>query len=274
MSASTVDVQLKDACIELARHLACPHPDEDPPFGFAELLKRYKVLEVRERMLDADGHLLAAKGSYVIEVNSAVSTVRRRMTIAHEFGHLIINEVRGDNSFAGHSDPKVERLCNDVAVELLCPGEPVRSYFDGERSLGDWRNPICCQTVVEAARRFGVSVDVMARRVFLDLRMAPSQAAVLWRCAENPKAPDSSKALRVASAWHCFGREAFVPLHKRVPNGSVVMKAFLKQGSFCRVEQIDLGSLKGHFEVEAMGYMSFPARSMSQPERAVISLLS
>ena len=149
MGALIADVQLKDTCLELARHLSCPHPDEDPPFGFAELLKRYKVLEVRERVLERDAHLLAVDGSYVIEVNSTVSSARRRMSIAHELGHLIINEVCGDNSFAGHSDPQIERICNDVAVELLCPGEVVRGYFAAQRSLGDWRSAICCQNVVD-----------------------------------------------------------------------------------------------------------------------------
>ncbi len=196
------------------------------------------------------------------------------MSLAHELGHLILNEAAGGHSFDGHSDPGVERLCNQLAGELLCPGDSVQQYFKEKTQLANWHRPIRCQTLMEAARDFGVSVDVITKRVFFDLEMVQSSVALIWRFIDNTKKKDSGAALRVSSAWHSLTEKTFFPLNKTAPTDSIVMRAFERDGSFCRVEHITLGTLNGDFEVEASGFMSFPFRSMSPPGRAVLSLLT
>ena len=260
-------------CLELARHLASGYSRGDPPFEFADLSGRYNVREVRERVLDRDAQLLSSDGGFVIEVNTSLSAARRRMSIAHEFGHLIIREVENDGSRCHHSHLAVERLCNELAGEILCPEESLLRYFGKQNSLGNWHSPIRCQSVIEAARDFSVSVDLIARRVFLDLRLVPSAIALVWRYTENRKSKKSGSALRVASAWHNLGESTFIPLNKTAPLDSVIVKAFEHNGSFRRFESMKLGSIKGSFEVEAVGFMSFPMRSMAPPQRAVLSLL-
>jgi IrrE N-terminal-like domain len=268
-----VDEDFKTRCTDLAATLASSYSNGNPPFDLRCLLERYNVGEVRERLLDRDAQLLAVDGAFTIEINSAVSAARRRMSLAHEFGHLIVNEVAGGNSFASHSNPEIERLCNTLAGELICPKAAIVAHFSKQQDLDTWNEPIRCQTVIDAALTFGVSVDLMARRVFVDLRMVRSSVALVWRFGDNTKTGTRGAALRVASAWHDLGRKTFVPLNKTVPAGSVIAKAYERNGSFRGMEDFALGSMKGTFEVEASGFMSFPLRSMSPPVRAVLSVL-
>jgi hypothetical protein len=268
-----VDDAFKGRCVAAAAELASTYSRGSPPFDLQPLQRHYNVGEVRERLLDRDAQLLAVDGAYTIEVNSAVSGARRRMSLAHEFGHLIVNEVAGGDSFANHSNPEIERLCNAVAGELICPEAAIVRHFSRQQSLSTWSEPIRCQTVIDAALTFGVSVDLMARRVFLDLHIARSSVALVWRFGDNTKTRTHRAALRVASAWHSLGGKAFVPLNKTAPAGSVVAKAFERNGSFRGMENFSLGNVKGTFEVEASGFMSFPLRSMSPPARAVLSVL-
>lgn len=67
--------------------------------------------------------------------------------------------------------------------------------------------------------------------------------------------------------------QRLIPLNKTAPSDSVIIRAFEHNGSFRRFESMKLGSIKGSFEVEAAGFMSFPMRSMAPPQRAVLSLL-
>jgi Zn-dependent peptidase ImmA (M78 family) len=268
-----VDDLFRGRCTDLARKLASAYCQSAPPYDLDCLRARYNVDEVRERVLNQDAQLVATGNTYTIEVSSSVSAARRRMSVAHEFGHLIVNEVAGGHSFEAHSSLEVERLCHTLACELICPQPAILRHFGQQHSLGGWHDPIRCQSVLDAALAFGVSVDVMARRIFLDLQMAPSSVALVWRFGTNTKTTASETALRVASVWHSLGEKTFVPLNKTAPCGSVVRKAFEREGSFCGMESVELGSVKGVFEIEASGFMSFPLRSVSPPTRAVLSLL-
>jgi Zn-dependent peptidase ImmA (M78 family) len=269
-----LDENLKGRCLELAREISRAYSAAPPPFDLNELFARYNVTNVRETILDRDAHLLLQPEGFSIEVNSTVSAARRRMSIAHELAHLVINEAAHSNSFDEHAGPVIEKFCNQIAGELLCPEVPIRRYFAKETQLGDWKRPIRCQTVIDAARDFAVSVDVMTRRVFFDLRLVPSSVALIWRFVDNTKTGERGAALRVTSAWHSMTEKAFIPLNKTAPSDSIILKAFQREGSFCRMEDVSLGTLKGRFEVEASGFMSFSFRSAAPPSRAVLSLLS
>lgn len=269
----TLALGLRTRSMRRARDLTSLYGGAQPPFSLRPLLHHYRVSNVQQGVLDRDARLFRDGRAFAIQVNGAVPEVRRRMSVAHEIGHLIVHEVAGSMIPRGSTNTEIERLCNDLAGELLCPTEAVHEFFEKEQSgLSDWRCRIRCQTVMEAAQKFNVSVDLMAKRVFCDLRMAPAALAVVWRYVSHSKT-GAAPALRVCSAWHSKGREVFIPLNKTAPPASVVSKAFDRDGVFLGVEHLHLGGIRDNCEIEATGFMSFPLGSLARPTRAVLSLI-
>jgi Zn-dependent peptidase ImmA (M78 family) len=103
----------------------------------------------------------------IIEVNSLFPLVRRRLSIAHEIGHLIVDRCSSEpNAYWGHEDPAIEALCNRLAGQLLAPDWALEEYFESEYGLADWRKKVRCSTIIGTACRFGISVDAVASRIF------------------------------------------------------------------------------------------------------------
>src|SRR5215472_11312960 len=96
-----IEPGLRTDCLELARSISSTYSAAPPPFDLSPLAERYGVHDISERLMDRDAHLISEGDKLVIEVNRAVSGVRRRMSIAHEFAHLIIAEVEGRWSQTG-----------------------------------------------------------------------------------------------------------------------------------------------------------------------------
>jgi Zn-dependent peptidase ImmA (M78 family) len=233
------------------------------------------VSEVRERPLNEDARLLAKGDGFVIEINSIFPRVRRRLSLAHEIGHLILNECSGNEPhYSGHSDPDSENLCNHLAGELLVPGWSLAKHLRSNPVFDGWEKMLSAGTVLEAAAVFDVSVEVMTKRIFRDLRLAPDRIAVIWRYAENKKSVGSAKQLRITAAWHCIGGAFFVPLNKTVPTDSLVFRTY-ETGSRGKGREImDLGPSRRAFLVDAAAFPSFSMGGHVPPTRAVLSLLT
>jgi len=270
MTLSDPEIRLR--CTEAALRLTERYVGKDPPFPVDPLLQHYAIHTLSERVFEHDARLYVDAGRLAIEVNSAFPRVRQRLSIAHEIAHLIVRECIGEGS-TDHRDPLKESFCNELAGVLLAPDWAVRPHFENAAGLGEWQQRIRCSTLLAAAGAFDVSVDVMARRVLHDLRMAPQMVAVVWRHRENTGVRDSSKALRASSVWHSFGNRFFVPLNKTASAESVISKAYDHDGVFVREEDIRLGSLKGRLPVEAMGFHWFPLSQGSRPARGVLSMV-
>lgn len=197
------------------------------------------------------------------------------MSLAHEIGHLILNECAGrELSYDGHSDADAESLCNHIAGELLVPDWALMSYLNSSPMFEGWANVLSSETVLRAAGAFEISVEVMAKRMFRDLQLAPSRIAVIWRCSENRKSSKSEKKLRVAAAWYSSRDKLFVALNKTVPNDSLVFQAYETGEKLRGREFIDLGSIKREFLVDAVAYPSFTIGGSLPPTRSVLSLLT
>jgi len=220
--------------------------DASPPFSLKPLVEHFGVSEVRERPLDYDARLTLESGRLLIEVNSIFPKARRRLSVAHEIGHLIIDRCspEGDSHW-GHRDPAIESLRKRLAGQLLAPDWALRKHFNEIAGLANWQHPIRCSTVLAAASKFGVSVDAIACRVFHEMRMAPDVVAIVWRHAENTANLMSERDLRIASAWQCQESRAYMPQNKTAPADSVVRKALEKEGAFCQEECLSLGGLRG-----------------------------
>jgi Zn-dependent peptidase ImmA (M78 family) len=248
-----LDRELFDRCLILAEEMAAVYEANNPPFLLNKVLEKYGVLEVRSRLLNRDARLVLENGSPIIEVNPLFPKVRRRLSIAHEIGHMMLNDCAGRDRFEiSHGTPSEEALCNQIAGLLLVPETALREFFENRIGICDWKDPICCSGVLEAARRFEVSVDVMARRIFRDLALAPSKIAIIWRA----KTGATSCTHRIASAWHSIPEGVFIPRNKSAPRTSVVYEAMGATDTLFREESLDLGNLRGKFVIEAKGYGS------------------
>jgi Zn-dependent peptidase ImmA (M78 family) len=257
-----------------AGQLASFYEADQPPYSLARTLENYGVREVRDRLLDRDARLILEDGHPVIEVNPLFPRVRRRLSIAHEIGHMIVNECAGRARFhISHGDAIEEACCNNLAGVLLAPDAAVRRFFAASHALGDWKDQVRCSTILEAARSFEVSVDVMARRVFHDLALAPSKIAIIWRDKENSASRRSERALRISSAWHALAKTTFIPLNKTIASTSIIHLACRSGETLCGDEVLALGALRGTFAVEAKRFGSTASAGGILGPLAVLSLL-
>jgi Zn-dependent peptidase ImmA (M78 family) len=261
-----------ESCRIKARELTRAYASGAPPFRLEQVLGRYGIQEIRPRLLDGDARLRFENGRFVIEVNSLFPSVRQRLSIAHEIGHLILNECAGkEPTFAAHTDPVSERLCNDIAGELLVPEWALTSHVNRESLFSDGGMRITARDVLETAAMFEVSVEVMTKRIFSDLQLAPDTVAIVWRSKRHSKQSDSGQKLRITSAWH--SQRIYVPLNKTAAAESLVARAFETGATTHGTESVAFISPRQEFEIEAAPFASFITAKGTAPTRAVLALM-
>lgn len=104
-----------------------------------------KIIEI-----DADnsfsGTCNKAGGLSVIVVNKNMTTERKRLTIFHELGHLLMHCADGVDK---------ERMCNVFANEVLIPSEKLKGI------IGESRHDISLVELRSVQREYGISVDAL-----------------------------------------------------------------------------------------------------------------
>lgn len=149
-----------------------------------EKVAKFLQAEVIEEELDQDvsGLLLISQGKRTIAVNEAHADNRKRFTIAHELGHLMLHAVDQDednvfidrkvfnrNSDASQGIYRQEIEANRFAAELLMPKRLLLNAID---ELGDEIDLSDDDTLYELAKKFEVSTQAMAIRL-TSLDIAP-----------------------------------------------------------------------------------------------------
>lgn len=88
-----------------------------------EKLVEYLDVEVKSSPLNCDGWCLQFNDRAIIRINSEMSEVRKRFTLAHELGHLIygIPSVADEVVSPFGNKNKEERIIDKFAAELLLP---------------------------------------------------------------------------------------------------------------------------------------------------------
>lgn len=99
----------------------------------------------------------------LIFINSAVPTDRKRLTLAHELGHLVLHstEVMED----------VEEQANDFAAEFLMPLEVIRPQLRGLR----------VDALFDLKREWGVSMGALIERAFRAGLLPASKRTSMWK---------------------------------------------------------------------------------------------
>lgn len=132
------------------------------------LAHKLGVSRVIEQSMTFEGGLFQLPdGELVIKLNSDSSFVRKRFTLAHEIGHLLLNTVPAHRGVKGSNDA-LERACDSIAAELLMPTAEVSDFV---RALG---SP-SADKLRDIASKHAVSIQSAAIRVCDGLK--------LWKCS-------------------------------------------------------------------------------------------
>jgi hypothetical protein len=127
---------------------------------------RLGVSRIVEEQLQFDGGVFQLPdGERIIKLNITSPATRKRFTLAHEIGHLLLGKP-GLRSSCGY-DKLLERKCDAIASELLMPTDEFVPFV---RNLG---NP-SPEKLRAVASQFEVSLQAAAGRVHYDFR--------LWKC--------------------------------------------------------------------------------------------
>lgn len=125
--------------------------------GLINLLesKGVKVIEIDSHP-DFDGVSGLIDGLYYfIAVNRAYNPERKRFTLAHELGHLVLDI---------KSDLDKEKVCHSFANEFLLPSDIFKTF------MGDKRHDISLNELRAIQRAYGISVDAqMMKARVLDI---------------------------------------------------------------------------------------------------------
>jgi len=128
------------------------------------LAYRLGVSRIIEQRLPFEGGLFRlSHDELVIRLNIDSSFARKRFTLAHEIGHLLLHTVPAFRGSRG-ADAALERTCDMIAAELLMPATETSSFVHG---LGT-PSPEKLRAV---ASRFGVSVQAAAIRIRDSLKL-------------------------------------------------------------------------------------------------------
>ena len=129
----------------------------DPVSQLAELLEERGIKVLSLALQNIDG--LTAKvrrkchmAAKVIVVKRDAWSERKRFTLAHELGHMVIDPV------AGMGDGEIERAAHRFAGAFLIPADTLRA------EMGSSRSSVSIGELVGLKERFGVSIQAIVYR--------------------------------------------------------------------------------------------------------------
>jgi len=128
----------------------------DPVHNIIQLLEdqKIKIIEIEEEENLFDGLAALIDNKYaVIVINKNFPIERKRFTLLHELGHLVLN-------FPNWIDKKKEeKYCHLFAAEFLFPRSDVVKEF------GIKRNSISLQELIEIQKKYGISIQAIYYRL-------------------------------------------------------------------------------------------------------------
>ncbi len=106
--------------------------------------------------------------AHVVTVNSSLPADRMRLTLAHELGHVLYEDVLHD----GHADDgAIESRAFEFASHLLMPSPVLREAFEIKSMV----------RLVQYKERFGISLSAMIYRATREQLIPQTMAQRLWR---------------------------------------------------------------------------------------------
>ncbi len=148
----------------LAQRLLARHKITKPPFDLEALVQNYATLEYIEFPTDADGLVIGigSKKKPEILINSKPYENRKKFTLAHELGHIIIPWHTG--TIISHTDTEsdphleweystMEGEANRFAAELLMPSKWLNNYSTNKQEIQNLilKTLELCETSLDSA---------------------------------------------------------------------------------------------------------------------------
>lgn len=138
------------------------------------------VEQIVEQEMPFDGGIFDGQQGLTIKINSRGPSTRRRFTLAHEIGHLLLEPGQnGRRTRKCAPDQDLERACDSIATELLMPASEVREFVSKLYAPST-------DNLRRVSREFGVSLQTAARRLHDDLKIWKCPFG-LWRWDGGPK---------------------------------------------------------------------------------------
>jgi len=159
----------KDQLVEAARRLVWKYCEGGPPYDPFKVARALNVTVRLEHLDGVEGYTEYENGQFLAVLASQSVGTRRRFTLAHELGHVLLmsaaqrvpvtlRRYRGSKTpDLAHQDPVEETLCNAFAAELLLPEDEIRQRF-----IKGGPEPA---TVFDLATIYEVSIHASAKRV-------------------------------------------------------------------------------------------------------------
>jgi Zn-dependent peptidase ImmA (M78 family) len=142
-----------------------------------DIARQNGVERIITEPLPFDGGVYNLNGERLIKLNSLAAPVRQRFTLAHEVGHLILENLLNTPPECT-TDIHLERACDAIAVELLMPINEVTKLA---REIGT-QSP---EKLGKVAKHFGVSLRTAAQRLY-DLGIWKLSMG-MWRYGPSPE---------------------------------------------------------------------------------------
>lgn len=146
--------------------------------------------------LKASGTTRYRGAKFQVTINTeAQHYFRQRFTIAHEIGHVCLNQLAGPFTYHELAQTKdtyfeEEYLCDLFASSILMPKSVIKRYLEDERDIS-------LQTVSWIASDFKVSKSAVLRR----LACVTKSLLLFWSEVENPLTEGSEKTERITSIY-------------------------------------------------------------------------
>ena len=159
----------QDILIRSAESLRAAARMYEPPYDPWKVASHMNV-QVRDTFLNGiEGYVEFFRDLPSVVLDSKACPSRRRFTLAHELGHIILIQRTqasyqvgltryrsGVPEVGAHSDPEEERLCDAFAAALLMPWSDVREF---------WRlRPVSAEGLSEFSNTFAVSLTAASVR--------------------------------------------------------------------------------------------------------------
>jgi Zn-dependent peptidase ImmA (M78 family) len=120
----------------------------------------------------SDGLIKYDKKGPIIKINQELSYNRKRYTIAHEFGHIVLDKLLKNDNGAFDTTKmrkKVEDFCSSFASSLMIPDDAIKEFRD-------WKN-ISISNLQKKSDELKISFTPLVRMV---LEQAPFDSGFIW----------------------------------------------------------------------------------------------
>ena len=163
----------------------------DGPVDLEKVAASLNVQKLYAADLPFSGELRRTNGAYEIAYGSHLSPERRRFTIAHELGHVLMERSgRGNPKFGA----ELERICDKLAAEILMPSKDFKERCGNRATV---------QTIVQLAKFYGTSLSSTAIRFAELFRVTVFEVnaeQVVWGFGIIRKGPLLQKDLSIRDA--------------------------------------------------------------------------